>query len=167
MNPTRRAVNDSRAAGRALSMMLLMLLMSMAPLLTVPTVSAHAEPSGVTWPLEGSNDTGWVKLNAVGANTPGEGAQATADWNLSFAPGAQLSNVTLEIRVSGEDGMVIEEPLLAVDVLGVFGAVALGGRLGDLPRDAGPLHPPQPVGFVRELRVALGRDVPLAIGHAA
>ena len=118
MNPTRRAVNDSRAAGRALSMVLLMVLMSMAPLLTLPTVSAHAEPSGVTWPLEGSNDTGWVTLDATGANTPGEGAQATADWNLSFAPGAQLSNVTLEIRVSGENGMVIEEPLLAVDGMG-------------------------------------------------
>ena len=103
MNPTRRAVNDSRAAGRALSMVLLMLLMSMAPLLTLSTVSAHAEPSGVTWPLEGSNDTGWVTLDAIGANASGTGAQASADWNLSFAPGAELSNVTLEIRVSGEE----------------------------------------------------------------
>lgn len=118
MNPTRRAVNDSRAAGRALSMVLLMLLMSMAPLLTLSTVSAHAEPSGVTWPLEGSNDTGWVTLDAIGANASGTGAQASADWNLSFAPGAELSNVTLEIRVSGEDGMVIESPLLAVEGMG-------------------------------------------------
>ena len=117
MNPNRRVVNDPRATSRALSMVLLMVLMSMAPLLTIPTVSAHAEPSGVTWPLEGSNDTGWVTLDATGAN-PATGAQATADWNLSFAPGAELSNVTLEIRVSGEDGMVIEEPLLAVEGMG-------------------------------------------------
>ncbi len=47
---------------RALSMVVLMVLMSMGPLLTTPVVSAHAEPSGVTWPLEGSNDTGWVTL---------------------------------------------------------------------------------------------------------
>jgi hypothetical protein len=99
-------------------MVLLMLLMSMAPLLTLSTVSAHAEPSGVTWPLEGSNDTGWVTLDAIGANASGTGAQASADWNLSFAPGAELSNVTLEIRVSGEDGMVIEGPLLAVEGMG-------------------------------------------------
>ena len=69
---------------RALGMVLLMVLMSMGPLLTVPTVSAHAEPSGVTWPLEGSNDTGWVRLDTTGAN-PLTGQQATADWNLSFA----------------------------------------------------------------------------------
>ena len=117
MNPTRGAGNDARATSRALSMVLLMVLMSMAPLLTLPTVSAHAEPSGVTWPLEGSNDTGWVTLDATGANQT-TGAQATADWNLSFAPGAELSNVTLEVRVSGDDGMVIEEPLLAVEGMG-------------------------------------------------
>ena len=52
---------------RALSMVVLMVLMSLGPLLTTPVVSAHGEPSGVTWPLEGSNDTGWVTLNAVGA----------------------------------------------------------------------------------------------------
>ena len=117
MNPTRGTGNDARATSRALSMVLLMVLMSMAPLLTLPTVSAHAEPSGVTWPLEGSNDTGWVTLDATGANQT-TGAQATADWNLSFAPGAELSNVTLEVRVSGDDGMVIEEPLLAVEGMG-------------------------------------------------
>ena len=117
MITTRGAENDARATSRALSMVLLMVLMSMAPLLTLPTVSAHAEPSGVSWPLEGSNDTGWVTLDATGAN-PETGAQATADWNLSFAPGAQLSNVTLEVRVSGDDGTVIEEPLLAVEGMG-------------------------------------------------
>ena len=99
-------------------MVLLMLMMSVSPLLTVPTVSAHAEPSGVSWPLEGSNDTGWVMLDAVGANSS-TGQQASALWNLSFAPGAELSNVTLEIRASGQGEMTIEEPLLAVDGLGV------------------------------------------------
>lgn len=102
---------------RALSMVLLMVLMSMGPLLTTPVVSAHAEPSGVTWPLEGSNDTGWVMLDAVGA-VPETGQRATTEWDLSFAPGAELSNVTLEIRASGQDGMVIQEPQLIVDGMG-------------------------------------------------
>lgn len=102
---------------RALSMVLLMVLMSMGPLLTTPVVSAHAEPSGVTWPLEGSNDTGWVTLDAVGA-VPESGQRATAEWDLSFAPGAELSNVTLEVRASGQDGMVIQEPQLIVDGMG-------------------------------------------------
>jgi type II secretory pathway pseudopilin PulG len=102
---------------RALSMVALMVLMSMGPLLTVPAVSAHAEPSGVTWPLEGSNDTGWVQLDAYGA-LPEFGQQATADWNLSFAPGAELSNITLEVRASGQNGMTIAEPHLVVDGMG-------------------------------------------------
>ncbi|MGA0352162.1 MAG: hypothetical protein ACO3NY_00760 [Poseidonia sp.] len=112
--------SDSPSQGqrpRALSMVVLMVLMSMGPLLTTPVVSAHAEPSGVTWPLEGSNDTGWVTLDALGA-VPETGQRATADWNLSFAPGAVLSNVTLEVRASGQNGMTIQEPQLVVDGIG-------------------------------------------------
>ena len=102
---------------RALSMVVLMVLMSLGPLLTTPVVSAHGEPSGVTWPLEGSNDTGWVTLNAIGADSD-TGQRATADWDLAFAPGAELSNVTLEVRASGQDGTTIEEPHLVVDGMG-------------------------------------------------
>ena len=146
---------------RAFSMVVLMLLMSLGPLLTTPVVSAHAEPSGVTWPLEGSNDTGWITLDAVGA-VPETGQRATADWELAFAPGAELSNVTLEVRASGQNGTTIEEPHLVVDgmgtalfdwrglgVLGQAGAFTTGttynGRLNpnsnsgagwDLPSDA-------------------------------
>ena len=98
-------------------MVLLMLLMSAGPMVAVPSVSAHAEPSGVTWPLQGSNDTGWVRLDAVGA-IPATGQQATADWDLQFAPGATLSNVSLEIRASGQNGLTIEEPHLLVNGMG-------------------------------------------------
>ena len=117
MKQGRHAAPFQSQRPRALSMVVLMLLMSMGPLLTSPTVSAHAEPSGVTWPLEGSNDTGWVTLDAVGA-LPESGQRATADWNLSFAPGAVLSNVTLEVRASGQNGMTIQEPQLVIDGLG-------------------------------------------------
>ena len=117
MKQGRHAAPSQSQRPRALSMVVLMVLMSMGPLLTSPTVSAHAEPSGVTWPLEGSNDTGWVTLDAVGA-VPESGQRATADWNLSFAPGAVLSNVTLEVRASGQNGMTIQEPQLVIDGLG-------------------------------------------------
>ena len=102
---------------QAFGLVVLLLLMSMSPMLMLPTVSAHAEPSGVSWPLEGSEDTGWVRLDATGAN-PLTGQQATADWNLSFAPGAVLSNVTLEVRASGQDGLTVTEPHLTVNGMG-------------------------------------------------
>ena len=117
MKTDRFAIGIGARRQRALSMVVLMVLMSMGPLLTTPVVSAHAEPSGVTWPLEGSNDTGWITLDALGA-VPETGQRASADWELAFAPGAELSNVTLEIRASGQDGMTIEEPQLVVDGMG-------------------------------------------------
>ena len=64
MKLTRKGDRLGPRRQRALSMVVLMVLMSMGPLLTTPVVSAHAEPSGVTWPLQGSNDTGWVTLDA-------------------------------------------------------------------------------------------------------
>ena len=93
---------------------------------------------------------------------PETGQRATADWELAFAPGAELSNVTLEVRASGQNGTTIEEPQLVVDgmgtalfdwrglgVLGQAGAFTTGttynGRLNpnsnssagwDLPSDA-------------------------------
>ena len=101
---------------KALGMVVIMVLMSLGPLFTVPVVSAHAEPSGVSWPLEGSNDTGWVRLDALGADNS-LGQQATADWDLMFAPGAVLSNVSLEVRTDPQNGLSITEPLLTVDGL--------------------------------------------------
>ena len=117
MSSSRQDQQPPHGARRAINMVLLMLMMSVSPLLTVNPASAHAEPSGVTWPLAGTNDTGWVMLDAVGAD-PTTGGQASALWNLSFAPGAELGNVTLQIRASGQDGTTIEEPLLTVDGLG-------------------------------------------------
>ena len=67
MKTDRLATGIGARRQRALSMVVLMVLMSTGPLLTTPVVSAHAEPSGVTWPLEGSNDTGWISLDALGA----------------------------------------------------------------------------------------------------
>ena len=107
-----------RDTQRALLLVVLMLLSSAAPLLTISGVSAHETSITTVWPQEGSNDTGWVQLDAVGAN-PDTGGQASASWTLEFAPGADLSNVSFQVRVDGSDGLMIEEPMLVASDIGV------------------------------------------------
>jgi hypothetical protein len=118
MNMKTNTVALPRDAQRALLLVVLMLLSSAAPLLTISGVSAHESSNTTVWPQEGSNDTGWVQLDAVGAN-PTTGGQATASWTLEFAPGADLSNVSFQIRVNGSDGLMIEEPMLVASDIGV------------------------------------------------
>lgn len=89
--------------------LVLLMLLSLASPLLMPTASAHEDAGGTVWPMSGSEDTGWVKLDAVST----DGIQpASADWNLTFAPGASLDNVSFQVRVSGADGMVIDSPLM-------------------------------------------------------
>ena len=89
--------------------LVLLMLLSLASPLLLPNAAAHEDAGGMVWPMNGSEDTGWVRLNA----TSTDGIQpASADWNLTFAPGATLDNVSFQIRVSGADGMVIDSPLM-------------------------------------------------------
>ena len=44
-------------------------------------------------------DTGWIQLDAIVGNDPILSSQATADWVLEFAPGAEISNVSLQVHV--------------------------------------------------------------------
>ena len=88
-----------------------MILASLGPMLYSPTVSAHDGPNSVIWPMGGDEDTGWVLLNASGAD-PANGTQASTDWTLEFAPGAILGNVSMEIMVDGTEGVTIQQPLL-------------------------------------------------------
>ena len=79
---------------KALFLTSLMLLASWSAVLAgVPFASAHETDDVVSWPLSGSNDTGWIQLDAVVGNDPILSSQATADWILEFAPGAEISNV--------------------------------------------------------------------------
>ena len=115
----RVALFPTGAAGkRALMLVAIMLCSSVAPIMMVPGVSAHESANDTVWPKTGSNDTGWVQLDALGAN-PDTGAQASADWTLEFAPGADLSNVSFQVRVNGSDGLMIEEPMLLANDIGV------------------------------------------------
>ena len=67
-----KAPKASRSASQAISLVLIMLLSSLAPILASPVVSAHGLNDSTIWPKEGHNDTGWVQLDTVGAGvTPG------------------------------------------------------------------------------------------------
>ena len=115
MNQLLDPVPAGRAGKKALMLVALMLCSSIAPMMALPGVSAHESATDTIWPKSGSNDTGWVQLDAV----MGESLQATAPWTLEFAPGADLSNVSFQVRVNGSDGLMIEEPLLIANDIGV------------------------------------------------
>ncbi len=71
------------------------------------------ESSGKSWGVNGSNDTGWIVLDAVGSDAA-NGTPALADLFLEFAPGAVIDNLTLEISVNGSDGYWVNQPQIAV-----------------------------------------------------
>ena len=103
---------------KSLFLISLMLLSLMSPLLIVPPVSAHQTENDVIWEKQGSNDTGWVQLDALGAD-PSIGLQANANWALEFAPGAEISNLTMEIRVDGSNNIMIAEPVITASDIGI------------------------------------------------
>ena len=111
MNGSLRPVGPTKSSARAVMLVTVMLLASLGPILTAPVASAHEGTNGTIWPMECSEDTGWVLLNATGANAI-NGAQASAEWMMNFAPGAILENVTMELRADGSDGVMIQQPLL-------------------------------------------------------
>ncbi|RZD49325.1 MAG: hypothetical protein CXT65_05850 [Methanobacteriota archaeon] len=65
------------------------------------------------WGASGSNDTGWISLDAIGAD-PANGTLAYADLFMDFAPGALLDNLTFEISVDGSDGYWANEPQITL-----------------------------------------------------
>ena len=95
---------------QAFTLVGLMILASWTPLAALPMASAHM---GVVaeWGSEGSNDTGWLRMDATGANAAA-GQMAMSNLMIDFAPGAEIDNLTFEIRVNGSDGTWIEEPQL-------------------------------------------------------
>ena len=96
---------------RALSLVFLMLFCSLSALTTSPVI---AHPSNVAeWLMSGSNDSGWVLVEATGAD-PDSNTMATGDMFVNFAPGAEISNLTFEIQVNGSDGVWVTEPQLTM-----------------------------------------------------
>lgn len=100
-------MNQVSLRQRAYVLVGLMLLSSMSPTL-FPTADAH--PSAIAdWGSGGHNDTGWMRLDATGAD-PATGVMAEADLHLNLAPGAEIANLTFEVRVNGSNGTWIEQP---------------------------------------------------------
>ena len=96
------------AQRRAFILVGLMILASWTPLAALPTASAH---NGIVaeWGSEGTNDTGWLRMDATGANSAA-GQMAMSNLMIDFAPGAEIDNLTFEIRVNGSNGTWVEEP---------------------------------------------------------
>ena len=96
---------------QAFSLVFLMLFSSLSTLALSPAI---AHPSNVSeWPMSGSNDSGWVLIEATGAD-PSTQTMATGDMFANFAPGAEISNLTFEIQVNGSDGVWVTEPQLTL-----------------------------------------------------
>ena len=73
----------------------------------------RGDSSGKSWGVNGSNNSGWIVLDATGADTA-NGTPALADLFLEFAPGAVIDNLTLEISVNGSDGYWANQPQIAI-----------------------------------------------------
>mgnify|MGYP003307332121 CR=1 FL=1 len=116
MNSTASVANALGKGRKAVLLTLLMVVTPLSPLMLIAPVSAHLTDSETVWPKQGSNDTGWVQLNAVGAD-PDIGLSASANWGLEFAPGALLSNVTMEVRVNGSNGLSIQDPVITASAV--------------------------------------------------
>ena len=100
---------DSSAS--AIFLTFLMVFSTTVSVLLVDNVQAHDVLDEVIWEESGSNDTGWMRLDAVNAQ-PELGQKAQFDWQMDFAPGAKITNLSLQIRVNGSLGLSIEEPLI-------------------------------------------------------
>ncbi len=118
MNSAAIAAYATGIGRKAVLLTLLMVVTSLSPLMLIAPVSAHLTDNETVWPKQASNDTGWVELNAIGAD-PDIGLSANANWGLEFAPGALLSNVTMEVRVNGSSGLFIEEPVITASDVGI------------------------------------------------
>ena len=69
--------------------------------------------SSKSWGVNGSNDTGWIVLDATGSD-PENGTPALSDFFMEFAPGAVIDNLTFEVAVNGSDGYWANQPQIAV-----------------------------------------------------
>ena len=105
-------IKNARLSYNSVTLVMLLLLSSWSAALTAAETPVNTAESDVTWDKSGSVDSGWMRLTTSEGTDPTVVTQAYADWNLEFAPGAEVSNVTLQVHVNGSDGLVIDSPLL-------------------------------------------------------
>ena len=118
--PVRPTTIPRRRKAKAGTLVLLMVLLPLGSMTSevfeIEGLSEKDHLDGVaprTWGVNGSNDTGWIDMEAVGSD-PENGTPAYADLMLEFAPGAVISNLTLEIAVNGSDGYWANQPQLSI-----------------------------------------------------
>ena len=113
--------NSIGTRAKAIGLVTLMILLPWGANPSLPTTPGNLEGDpilrgdtlGKSWGENGSNDTGWIVLEATGAD-PSNGTPALADLFLEFAPGAVIDNLTLEISVNGSDGYWANQPQIAI-----------------------------------------------------
>ncbi|MBT6971949.1 MAG: hypothetical protein HOA04_02470, partial [Euryarchaeota archaeon] len=108
MSPLRSRMNNR---SKSLFLATLMVMFSFSPMLTAPFVSAEETGRFASWPLMGSNDTGWVQLDVTGAD-PMNGTGAYVDFELQLPPGAEVSNVSVGLMADGANGISMDEPMM-------------------------------------------------------
>ena len=103
-NRRARAKRPLRRLPKSLLLVLLMLGMSLSPLLSLSAADAgrDSESEGTLF------DTGWMTLDLTGAD--GQGELASADFHHLVPYGVQMTDVSLEIRVDGANGLWVDEP---------------------------------------------------------
>ena len=107
--------------GKAIALVTLMILLPWGANQSYPTDLEMKESdyidtnyiSSKSWGVNGSNDTGWIVLDATGSD-PENGTPALSDFFVEFAPGAVIDNLTFEVAVNGSDGYWVNQPQIAV-----------------------------------------------------
>ena len=111
------AHSSNYRAQQRLALLLVMLMVTLPwSAMTSSNLDGGTDDSRATpkvWGAGGSNDTGWISLEATGAD-PASGTLAYADLFLDFAPGAVLDNFTFEIAVDGSEGYWASEPQITL-----------------------------------------------------
>lgn len=106
---------------KSIGLVLLMILLPMAANPPVPSILGNIDGETTirentmakSWGVNGSNDTGWMVLEASGSD-PANGTPALADIFFEFAPGAVIDNLSLEISVNGSDGYWANQPKITI-----------------------------------------------------
>ena len=100
----------------AMSMILLMILVPINSFSTDREINDSINSDFTnhrSWGESGFNDTGWIDFVANGSDIE-NGTPALGEISLEFAPGAMISNLTLEVEVNGSDGYWINQPQLNI-----------------------------------------------------
>ena len=128
--------------GRRTTLMVMLMMVPIALAVISATAAGEGETQtggSTTWGTEGSVDTGWIRINATGAD-PDQQISASGDIELPFAPSVDISNLSFEVRVDGAQGISVQEPVLSIgpqmtQVMNLGRGIGLGEIMGLRPND--------------------------------